>query len=127
MPLSSFWQTVHKQVHPFCLRTPRLTASLTIQHVLLQRNNLQDILRYHVPIPLPLLPSYPSFSLLLPPQAFKTIAKKATDKVLAGLPPPGAADAPPEVVAALPAYFSEGRKAKVKVLVDGYLAKYAHS
>jgi hypothetical protein len=63
----------------------------------------------------------------IPPlQAFKSVAKKATDKVLAGLPPPGAPDAPPEGAEALAAYFADGRKQKIKALVDSYVSKYAH-
>jgi hypothetical protein len=62
-----------------------------------------------------------------PQQAFKTIAKKATDKVLAGLPPPGAPDAPPPVASALPGYFAEPRRGKVKALVEGYVVKYANA
>lgn len=65
--------------------------------------------------------------MLLPSQAFKTVAKKSTDKVLAGLPPPGAPDAPPETAAALAAYFHEGRRQKIKALVDSYVVKYAHA
>lgn len=60
-------------------------------------------------------------------QAFKTVAKKSTDKVLAGLPPPGAPDAPPETADGLAAYFNEGRRQKIKALVDGYVSKYAHA
>lgn len=59
------------------------------------------------------------------PQGFKAIAKKATDKVLAGLPPPGLPDAPPAAPAALPAYFAEPRRSKVRALVEGYVARYA--
>lgn len=59
-------------------------------------------------------------------QAFKTVAKKSTDKVLAGLPPPGAPDAPPETPDALAAYFSEGRKQKIKALVDSYVNKFVN-
>lgn len=63
----------------------------------------------------------------LPAQAFKAVAKKSTDKVLAGLPPQGALDAPPEAPEALAAYFHEGRRQKIKALVDSYVTKYAHS
>lgn len=63
----------------------------------------------------------------LPAQAFKAVAKKSTDKVLAGLPPQGAPDAPPEAPEALAAYFHEGRRQKIKALVDSYVTKYAHS
>lgn len=57
-------------------------------------------------------------------QAFKTVAKRATDKVLSGLPPAGAPDAPVDTAEAAAAYLSEQRRAKIRVLVNGYVQKY---
>jgi len=60
------------------------------------------------------------------PQAFKAVAKKATDRVLAGLPPPGAPDAPADSAAGATAYLHEARRAKIRALVTSYVSKYGH-
>lgn len=52
------------------------------------------------------------------------MAKRATDKVLSGLPPPGAPDAPLDTAEGSAAYLNEQRRAKIRTLVDSYVQKY---
>lgn len=59
-------------------------------------------------------------------QAFKAVAKKATDRVLAGLPPPGAPDAPADSAAGATVFLHEARRAKIRALVTSYVSKYGH-
>lgn len=59
-------------------------------------------------------------------QAFKSIAKRATDKVLAGLPLPGAPGAPPDSRPEADAYWRDApRRGGVQRLVDAYVQRFA--
>jgi hypothetical protein len=57
-------------------------------------------------------------------EQFKTIAKKAVDKVVLAIPAAGKGSVP-NTQDGLEAWFTESRKIKIKALTEGYVAKYA--
>ena len=54
---------------------------------------------------------------------FKTIAKKAVDKVVGAIPSSGVGSVP-NTIEGLESFVTEARKVKIKKLVEGYVGKY---